>query len=125
MSCPDDQSCTATIRVVDPISIFEIDRQIGVSFTQQQIGRIFFATDGDAKAFHGLQDAIPTVATERQADKAHLGQTQFLHIMRAFFSSRMFPGENAMVIAENKNCCRGRNNTMPENLHRYTHTLCW
>ena len=55
----------------------EIGRQIGVSFAQQQVGLKFVATDGDAKAFHGLQDAMPTVAAERQADTTHLGQTQF------------------------------------------------
>ena len=85
----------ATIRAVDPISEFEISRQIRVSFAQQQVGIKFVATDRDAKAFHGLQDAMPTVTTERQADTTHLGQTQFQHIMRASFSSRMFLGENA------------------------------
>ena len=80
------------ICVVDPISEFEIGRQIGVSFTQQQVGIKFVATDSDVKASHGLQDAMPTVVTERQADTTHLSQTQFPHIMRASFSSRMFPG---------------------------------
>ena len=102
VSCPGHQGCTATIRVVDPISEYEIGRQIGVNFAQQQVGLKFAATDGDAKAFHGLQDAMPTVAAKWQADTTHLGQTQFRHIMRASFSSRMFPGENAMVRAENK-----------------------
>ena len=77
VSCTGHQGCTATIRVVDPMSEYEIGRQIGVSFAQQQVGLKFVATDGDAKAFHGLQDAMPTVAAERQADTTHLGQTQF------------------------------------------------
>ena len=61
VSCPGHQGCTATIRVVDPISEYEIGRQIGVSFVQQQVGLKFVVTDSDAKAFHGLQDAMPTV----------------------------------------------------------------
>ena len=77
VSCTGHQGCTATIRVVDPMSEYEIGRQIGVSFAQQQVGLKFVATDGDAKAFHGLQDAMLTVAAERQADTTHLGQTQF------------------------------------------------
>ena len=68
-----------------------------MSFVQQQIGIPFFATYSDVKASNGLQDAMPTVATEWQADKI-----QFQHIMRASFSSRMFPGENATIRAENK-----------------------
>ena len=77
VSCTGHQRCTATIRVVDPMSEYEIGRQIGVSFAQQQVGLKFVATDDDAKAFRGLQDAMPTVAAERQADTTHLGQTQF------------------------------------------------
>ena len=53
------------------------------------------ATDGDASASRGVQDAMPAVPTERQADTTHLGQTQFRHIMKASFSPRMFPGETA------------------------------
>ena len=120
--------------MVDPISEYEIGRQIGVSFAQQQVGLKFVATDGvgDAKAFHGLQDAMPTVAAERKADTTHLGQTQFRHIMRASFSSRIFPGENAMVRAENKKmfaepedvktrCQKIYTGMAPP----YAHTLCW
>ena len=44
-----------TIRVVDPMSEYEIGRQIGVSFAQQQVGLKFVATDGDAKAFMGYR----------------------------------------------------------------------
>ena len=36
VSCTGHQGCTATIRVVDPMSEYEIGRQIGVSFAQQQ-----------------------------------------------------------------------------------------
>ena len=102
MSWPGHQGCTATIRVVDLISEYEIVRQIRVNFAQQQVGIKFIETDGDVKASHGLQDAMPTVATERQADTTLLGQIQFRHIRRASFSSRIFPGENATIRAENK-----------------------
>ena len=45
---------------------------------------------------------MSTVATERQVATAHIAQIQFLHIMRASFSSRMFPGQNATIRAQNK-----------------------
>ena len=121
MSCPGHQGCTATICVVDPISEYEIGRQIGVSFAQQQVVLKFVATYGDVKAFHGLQDAMPTIEAERQADTTHLGQTQFRHIMRAYFSSRMFLGENAMVRAENKKMFAKDVRTRCQKIY----TLCW
>ena len=46
----------------------------------------YVATDGDAFTSRGVQDAMPAVPTERQADTAHLGQIQFRHIMKASFS---------------------------------------
>ena len=45
---------------------------------------------------------MPAIATERQVATAHIAQIQFRHIMGASFSSRMFPGENATIRAENK-----------------------
>ena len=58
VSCTGHQGCTATIRVVDPMSEYEIGRQIGVSFAQQQVGLKFVATDGDAKAFNKIFNKI-------------------------------------------------------------------
>ena len=46
--------------------------------------------------------AMPPVPTERQADTTRFGQTQFRHIMKASFSPPMFPGETAIIRAENK-----------------------
>ena len=89
MSCPGHQGCTATIRVVDPISEYEIGRQIGVSFAQQQVLK-FVATYGDEKAFHGLQDAMPTIEAERQADTTHLGTVPTYH--ESIFFIQNVPG---------------------------------
>ena len=61
-SWPGHQGCTATIRAVE----FEIGCQIGISFAQHQVGIKCVETDGDVKASHGLQDAMPIVATERK-----------------------------------------------------------
>ena len=62
------------------------------------------ATDGDALASRGVQDAMPAAPIERQADTTHLGQTQFRHniIMKVSFSPRMFPGETDIIRAEQK-----------------------
>ena len=76
VSYPGHQGCTAIIRAVDPTSEFKIGRQIGVSFAQQQVGKKIVAT--------------------------HLIHTQFRYIMRASLSSRVFPGDNATIRAENK-----------------------
>ena len=58
---------------------FEIGSKTGVNSVKQQVGITCVATDGDGDAneSRGLQDAMPTVATERQTDTTHLGQTQF------------------------------------------------
>lgn len=54
-------------------------------------------------ASRGLQDAVPAgTETGRKSHTTHLSQTQFRHIMKASFYSRMFPGETAAVRTENR-----------------------
>ena len=86
VTCPSHERCSATLRAVDPISEYEIGKQIGHSFAQDNVAIRYVATDGDALASRGLQDAMPAVPIERQADTTHLGQTQFRHIMKVSFS---------------------------------------
>ena len=81
------------------------------------------ATDGDASASRGVQDAMPAVPTERQADTTHLGQTQFRHIMKASFSPRMFPGETAIIRAENKRMFAEDVKTRCQKIYTNVHTL--
>ena len=89
VTCPGHEQCSATLRAVDPILEYEIGKQIGYSFAHDNAAIRYVATDGDALASHGVQDAMPAAPTERQADTTHLGQTQFRHIMKASFSPRM------------------------------------
>ena len=102
VTCPGHERCSATLRAVDPISEYDIGKQIGHSFAQDNVVIRCVATDGDASASRRVQDAMKAVPTERQADTTHLGQTRFRHIMKASFSSRMFPGETATISAKNK-----------------------
>ena len=66
---------------------------------QDNVAIRYVATDGDALASRGVQDAMPAAPRERQTDTTHLGQTQIRHIMKASFSPRMFPGETAIIRA--------------------------
>ena len=75
----------------------------GHNFTKKDNVAIrYVATDGNALASCEVQDAMPAVLIERQADTTHLGQTQLRHIMKASFSHSMFPEETATIRAENK-----------------------
>ena len=80
----------------------------------------YVATDGDALASRGIQDAMPAgMETQRQSDTTHLSQTQFRHIMKASFSSMMFPGENAARRTEKqKTVCRGCEDKVSYGLHQ-------
>ena len=60
---------------MDPISEYAIGKQVGHSFAQDNVAIRYVATDGDASASRRVQDAMPAVPTERQADTTHLGQT--------------------------------------------------
>ena len=66
---------------------------------------------------------MPAVPTERQADTTHLGQTQFRHIMKASFSPRMFPGETAIIRAENKRMFAEDVKTRCQKIYTNVHTL--
>ena len=81
------------------------------------------ATDGDASASRGVQDAMPAVPTERQADTTHLGQTQFRHIMKASFSPQRFPGETAIIRAKNKRMFAEDVKTRCQKIYTNVHTL--
>ena len=77
------------------------------------------ATDGDALASRGVQDAMPAAPRERQADTTHLGQTQFRHIMKASF----FPGETAIIRAEKKIMFAEDVKTRCQKIYTSVHTL--
>ena len=121
VTCPGHERCSATLRAVDPISEYDIGKQIGHSFAQDNVR--YVATDGDASASRVVQDAMPAVSTERQADTTHLGQTQFRHIMKASFSPRMFPGETAIIRAENKIMFAEDVKTRCQKIYTNVHTL--
>ena len=55
VTCPGHEQCSATLRAVDPISEFEIGKQIGHSFAQDDVAIRYVATDGDALASRGVQ----------------------------------------------------------------------
>ena len=102
MSCPGHEACTATIPVDEPISEYRMGREMGLSLAKDN-GRVkFVATGGDTLGSHGIQAGMPAIATERQSDTTHLGETQFRHIIKTPFSPRMFPGDSAVIRAENK-----------------------
>ena len=98
-------------------------KQIDHSFAQDNVAIRYVATDGDDSASRGVQDAMPTVPTERQADTTHLGQTQFRHIMKASFFPRMFPGETAIIRAENKRMFAEDVKTRCQKIYTSVHTL--
>ena len=123
VTCPGHERCSATLRAVDPISIYDIGKQIGHSFAQDNVAIRYVATDGGASASRGVQDAMPAVPTERQADTTHLGQTQFRHIVKASFSPRMFPGETATIRAENKRMFAEDVKTRCQKNYTNVHTL--
>ena len=123
VTCPGHERCSATLRAVDPISEYDIGKQIGHSFAQDNVAIRYVATDGDASASRGVQEAMPAVPTERQADTTHLGQTQFRHIMKASFSPRMFPGETAIIRAENKRMFAEDVKTRCQKIYTNVHTL--
>ena len=102
VSCPGHEGCTATIPVVDPISEYRMGREMGLSLAKDNVRVKFVATDGDALGSRGIQAGMPAIAIERQSDTTHLGETQFRHIMKTQFSPRMFPGDTAIIRAENK-----------------------
>ena len=123
VTCPGHERCSATLRAVDPISEYDIGKQIGHSFAKGNVAIRYVATDGDASASRGVQDAMPAVPTERQADTTHLGQTQFRHIVKASFSPRMFPGETATIRAENKRMFAEDVKTRCHKIYTSVHTL--
>lgn len=103
VTCPGHAGCTANVQATDPLSEYRIGKQIGDSLAQDDVAIKYVATDGDALASRGVQDAMPAgMETQRQSDTTHLSQTQFRHIMKASFSPRMFPGETAARRAENR-----------------------
>ena len=59
VTCPGHERCSATLRAVDPISEYEIGKQIGHSFAQDNVTIRYVATNGDALASRGVQDAMP------------------------------------------------------------------
>ena len=87
----------------EPLSEYRIRKHIGDSLAQDNVAVKYVATDGDALASRGIQDAMPAgMETQRQSDTTHLSQTQFRHIMKASFSPMMFPGESAARRTENR-----------------------
>ena len=99
---PGHEGCTATIPVVDPISEYRMGREMGLNLAKDNVRVKLVATDGDALGSRGIQAGMPAIAIERQSDTTHLGETQFRHIMKTPFSPRMFPGDTAIIRAENK-----------------------
>ena len=65
VTCPGHERCSATLRAVDPISEYDIGKQIGHSFAQDNVAIRYVATDGDALASRGVQDAMPAAPIER------------------------------------------------------------
>ena len=103
VTCPGHVGCTANVPATEPLSEYRIGKRIGDSLARDGVAIKYVATDGDALASRGIQDAMPAgMETERQSDTTHLSQTQFRHIMKASFSSMMFPGENAARRTENR-----------------------
>ena len=87
----------------EPLSEYRIGKHIGDSLARDGVAIKYVTTDGDALASRGIQDAMPAgMETQRQSDTTHLSQTQFRHIMKASFSSMMFPGEDAARRTENR-----------------------
>ena len=87
----------------EPLSEYRIGKHIGDSLAQDNVAVKYVATDGDALASRGIQDAMPAgMETQRQSDTTHLSQTQFRHIMKASSSPMMFPGESAARQRENR-----------------------
>ena len=103
VTCPGHVGCTANVLATEPLSEYRIGKHIGDSLAQDNVAVKYVATDGDALASRGIQDAMPAgMETQRQSDTTHLSQTQFRHIMKASFSPMMFPGENAARRTENR-----------------------
>ena len=50
VTCPGHEQCSATLRAVDPISEYEIGKQIGHSFAKDNVTIRYVATDGYALA---------------------------------------------------------------------------
>ena len=124
VSCPGHESNTATIPVVEPVSEYRMSKKIGMSLAKDNVEVKYMAADGDALRSHGIQDGKHAVAIQRLPDPAPHGGTQFRHITKRTFSPRMFPGDVAILRAENKKMLeedvkRHRLKT----LHRHIHPL--
>ena len=61
---PGHERCSATLRAVDPISEYDIGKQIRHSFAQDNVAIRYVATDGDASASREVQDDMPAVPTK-------------------------------------------------------------
>ena len=86
VTCPGHIGCTANVLATEPLSEYRIGKHIGDSLAQDNVAVKYVATDGDALASRGIQDAMPAgMETQRQSDTTHLSQTQFRHIMKASF----------------------------------------
>ena len=63
VTCPGHERCSVTLRAVEPISEYDIGKQIDHSFAQDDVAIRYVATDGDASASRGVQNAMPAVPT--------------------------------------------------------------
>ena len=105
VECPGGHAnCTATIAPEDPLSEYNIGRQLGRQLTGQGVLVKHAVTDGDARSAQGLEAGIaeqyPTWKVQRQSDTTHLSAGQFRHTMKTRFTERMFPGSTAELRKE-------------------------
>ena len=73
VTCLGHVGCTANVLAMETLSEYRIGKHIGDSLAQDNVAVKYVATDGDALASRGIQDAMPAgMETQRQSDTTHL-----------------------------------------------------
>ena len=96
VDCPGGHpGCTANISYMEPHLERRMAYDIARQMHQEDITVRTLTTDGDTKAFLGMQDFYKDVGkastVTRQADPQHLGSSQIRRARRAHWSKEMFP----------------------------------
>jgi hypothetical protein len=96
IDCPGGHpDCTANLDTVEPLSEYDIGKNIGTQLVRKNIKVKYATTDGDGRSAAGMDSAMkvsdPAWNVERLADPTHLGQAQFHRCNKlGTFSETMF-----------------------------------
>ena len=96
VKCPGGHAeCTANLEYVAPHSERNMAYRIAADLSLEDYWAFSVTTDGDTKAWLGVQDFYQTLkstwSVDRQADPNHLGVRQINKCRKASFSKGMFP----------------------------------